>query len=122
MERQGRHFASRRYHATLAVSRRQDANVTDEMEYQVILNQADTEEEKQTANAACGRYWKEAVREVYIREEYKRYRVFRTDQQSPRNIGPDSAGRKMVDMSEIYKNKKKRHWSGDPETWLPAWV
>ena len=47
---------------------------------------------------------KEAVREVYIREEYKRYRVFRTDQQSPRNIGPDSAGRKMVDMSEIYKN------------------
>ena len=57
--------------------------------------------------AACGRYWKETVREVYIREEYKRYRVFKTDQQSPRNIGPDSAGRKMVDMSEIYKNKKR---------------
>ena len=41
MERQGK---------TLAVSRSEGRKcVTDEMEYQVILNQADTEEEKQTA-------------------------------------------------------------------------
>ncbi len=56
---------------TLALSRSAGRKcVTDEMEYQVILNQADTEEEKH-GNALAEDIEKEAVREVYIREEWK---------------------------------------------------
>ena len=50
LERQGKIFLRPEDIMTLAVSRSAGRKcVTDEMEYQVILNQADTEEEKQTA-------------------------------------------------------------------------
>lgn len=93
---------------TLAVSRSAGRKcVTDEMEYQVILNQADTEEEKQTAMQLAEDIGKK-LSEKYISEKNTKDTEFSGSRSaSPRNIGPDSAGRKMVDMSEIYKNKKK---------------
>ena len=88
------------------------------MEYQVILNQADTEEEKQMAMQLAEDIEKK-LSEKYISEKNTKDTEFsRQISKSPRNIGPDSAGRKMVDMSEIYKNKKKAlvRGSGDLAT------
>lgn len=61
---------------TLAVSRSAGRKcVTDEMEYQVILNQADTEEEKQTAMQLAEDIGKK-LSEKYISEKNTKIQSF----------------------------------------------